>query len=363
MTTPNAIDSLYLPTDARSFATYWSVMDQWITGHWRFIVFALLLAAALFALLTLVDKLAEKWVARHENDPRYIAVFIRIVARTSTFFRIMAALQIVDGLANAPGRVSGLINILFSISVVVQMALWVRELFVASIERMTHIGKSGSETLETAIVLIRILSSIVIYTIAGIMILDQLGLNITGLLAGLGIGGIAIGLAAKNVFEELFSALSIIFDEPFKRGDKIRFDSTTAKVERVGIKSTRLRSATGEQLIISNTILLNKEIANLNRTGERKAEFLLNLSKKTPAEKVRAMAEPIGAIVNAQGYGFGWAGVKALGMNSLDYEISYEISVAQSKKNAQSTHDMLLAILEYLEEAGIELATPATMAK
>jgi small-conductance mechanosensitive channel len=358
----NVIDTLLLPTDARSFATYWAVMDQWVMGHWHFIVFALLLAAALFAALTLLDKLAEKWVARNENDPRYIAILIRIAARTSTFFRLMVALEIVDDLASAPGRVSELIHVLFSIAIVVQMALWVRELFVASIERMTHIGKAGSETLETAIVLIRILSSIVIYTIAGIMILDQLGLNITGLLAGLGIGGIAIGLAAKNVFEELFSALSIIFDEPFKRGDKIRFDSTTAKVERVGIKSTRLRSASGEQLIISNTILLNKEIANLNRTGERKAEFLLNLSKLTPPDKIRGMAEPIGGIVNAQGYEFVWAGVKTLGMNSIDYEISYEVSAAQSKRNAQATNDMLLEVLDYLKKAGIKLASPTNMA-
>ena len=90
----NVNDTLLLPTDARTFATYWSVMDQWVTEHWHFIVFAALLAAALFAALTLLDKLAERWVASHEDDPRYLAILIRIAARTSTFFRFMVALEI-----------------------------------------------------------------------------------------------------------------------------------------------------------------------------------------------------------------------------------------------------------------------------
>lgn len=354
-------DSLLLPTNARSFQLYFSVIDQWLRDHWHFIIVALFLAGCIYALLTILDKLAEKWVAAHEDDSRYIAIIIRIIARTSTFFRIMVALEIVVDLANAPGRISELIHMLFAISVVIQLAIWVRELLVSMIERMAHIGKAGSETLETAIVLIRILSSIVIYAVAGIMILDQLGLNITGLLAGLGIGGIAIGLAAKNVFEELFSALSIIFDEPFKRGDKIRFDTTTARVERVGIKSTRLRSEAGEQLIISNTILLSKEIANLNRPGTKKAEIVLNLSKQTSAAKIRAMAAPLEAIVNAHDYDFSWAGMTQLGVVSLDYELRYDISVAQAKTDSQTKHDMYLAILEYLEEAGIDLASPMNM--
>ncbi len=358
----NPADTLQLPTDAGSFRTYLSVIDEWYIHHWHFILFAIGLAFAIYAVLTIADRLAEKWVAAHENNDSYISVSLRVVARTTGFFRLMLALELVDDIANAPGRVAHLIHVVFGIALVLQMAIWIRELIIGLIERMTHIGNAGSETLETAIVLIRILSSIIIYTIAGIMILDRLGLNVTGLVAGLGIGGIAIGLAAKNVFEELFSALSIIFDEPFKRGDKIRFDSTTAKVERVGIKSTRLRSNTGEQLIISNTNLLGKQIANLNRTtGDMRVNMPLHLIRQTPTAKLRALSDQLKSLVEQHRCTFIRAGFVGLGNSSLDYALVYDIPNALSAEEFQIKNDLGLAILELLEAQAISLSYPTSV--
>ena len=90
--------------------------------------------------------------------------------------------------------------------------------------------------------IIRVLVSVALFAIAGILILDNLGVNVTALVAGLGIGGIAIGLAAQGIFSDLFAALSILFDKPFKKGDTIRYDQSTGTVERIGLKTTRLRS-------------------------------------------------------------------------------------------------------------------------
>ena len=123
--------------------------------------------------------------------------------------------------------------------------------------------EQGAGTLGNAMAIIRLLVSVALFAIAGILILDNLGVNVTALVAGLGIGGIAIGLAAQGIFADLFAALSILFDKPFKKGDTIRYDQSTGTVERIGLKTTRLRSITGEQLIMANTKLLEREIHNL----------------------------------------------------------------------------------------------------
>jgi small-conductance mechanosensitive channel len=130
--------------------------------------------------------------------------------------------------------------------------------------------------------IIRVLVSVALFAIAGILILDNLGVNVTALVAGLGIGGIAIGLAAQGIFSDLFAALAILFDKPFKKGDTIRYDQSTGTVERIGLKTTRLRSLTGEQLIMANTKLLEREIHNL---AAAKASNALYVAVGTPPAK------------------------------------------------------------------------------
>src|SRR6476646_4777790 len=100
----------------------------------------------------------------------------------------------------------------------------------------------GESTLGNATSIIRVLVSVALFALAIVVILDNLGVNVTALVAGLGIGGIAIGLAAQGIFSDLFAALSIVFDRPFRRGDIIRFGTTTGTVERIGLKTTRIRA-------------------------------------------------------------------------------------------------------------------------
>src|SRR3546814_6955493 len=125
--------------------------------------------------------------------------------------------------------------------------------------------------------IIRVIVTFVLFAIAAVVVLDNLGVNVTGLVAGLGIGGIAIGLAAQGIFSDLFAALSIIFDKPFLKGETINYDQTTATVERIGLKSTRLRAITGEKKIISNTNLLGKEITSYVDLDHRSEEHTSEL--------------------------------------------------------------------------------------
>ena len=129
--------------------------------------------------------------------------------------------------------------------------------------------------------IIRLLISIALFAVAAIVILDNMGVNVTGLIAGLGIGGIAIGLAAQGIFSDLFASLSIIFDRPFRVGEAIKYDNSVATVERIGLKSTHLRSVNGELLVISNTNLLSKEITNYAHLERRRVQFAIGVIYQT----------------------------------------------------------------------------------
>ncbi|RJT23280.1 hypothetical protein D5I55_10705 [Chakrabartia godavariana] len=136
-------------------------------------------------------------------------------------------------------------------------------------EPVEHRATSGGDddvNISSALGIIRLLVSFAVFAIATVLILDNLGVNVSGLVAGLGIGGIAIGLAAQGIFSDLFAALSIIFDKPFRVGDTITYSGkegmVTGTVEEIGLKSTRIRAITGELRIIGNTSLLAQEVTN-----------------------------------------------------------------------------------------------------
>ncbi|RZI38408.1 mechanosensitive ion channel, partial [Herbaspirillum sp. HC18] len=133
-----------------------------------------------------------------------------------------------------------------TVASVFQAAIWARELILGTIEHRTQSEHYSGEALLSAMGLIRLLVTAVLFAIALVVVLDNLGVNVTGLVAGLGVGGIAIGLAAQGIFGDLFAALAIIFDRPFRRGDKISYGNTSGVIESIGLKSTRIRAFTGE---------------------------------------------------------------------------------------------------------------------
>ncbi|WP_339548885.1 mechanosensitive ion channel family protein, partial [Pseudomonas sp. RA_35y_Pfl2_P32] len=142
----------------------------------------------------------------------------------------------------------------------------------------------AGEAIGSAMNIIRLLVSFAVFAIAAIVVLDNLGVNVTGLIAGLGVGGIAIGLAAQGIFADLFAALAILLDRPFRRGDAISYDKSAGTVEAIGLKSTRIRGVTGEERIVANKQLLEKEIINNTQREYRRVVFTLGLVQWTPVE-------------------------------------------------------------------------------
>jgi small-conductance mechanosensitive channel len=270
----------------------------------------------------------------------------------------MVAIELVNQIANAPAALTQTVDIVFTIAIVIQVAIWLREIILGLIERRAGEGIHEHDTLQSAMVLIRLLVSFALFAVAAIVVLDNLGVNVTGLVAGLGVGGIAIGLAAQGIFSDLFAAISIIFDKPFRRGDTVSYDNTIARVEVIGMKSTRLRALTGEEKIISNSKLLEKEITNNTLTLYRRVTFVLTLVYQTPPALARRVPDILRAAVEANGAQFIRAGFNSFGPSSLDFHVVFDIESDDVEEMFQARHDIGIAILDSFAREGISFAYP-----
>jgi small-conductance mechanosensitive channel len=329
----------------------------WLASHSLQILVAgiggVLIVVALIALRKIGTRLCRVQGASH-----WRVTIGRILMRTSTFFIISLAAELVARYAEAPPTVARTVHFFFVIASVLQGAVWVRELVLNLVEHRAG-PEADHSTLGSAIGIIRLLVSVALFTVALIVILDNLGVNVTGLVAGLGIGGIAIGLAAQGIFSDLFAALSILFDKPFRRGDSIKWDTTTGNVEAIGLKSTRIRSVTGEEVIISNTNLLSKELHNFARLNRRRIIQKVGVVTQTPPETCERIPQIVREIVNGLGKcSLVRCGLTGFGASSLDFEIQFDVhsEVYDVVFDAQSR--FCIALLRRFNQEGIELASP-----
>jgi small-conductance mechanosensitive channel len=330
---------------------------HWLGTHAAQIAIALVVGIALYLLMNLVKRSLCRLREKAGDDIGLATLLARTFSRTTHFFMAMAAARLVTGYASPPEPVAMTIRFLFTVAAVFQGAIWAREFLLGMIERRTLEDGRG-ETLANAMGLIRVLVTFALFAIAAIMVLDNLGVNVTGLVAGLGIGGIAIGLAAQGIFSDLFSALSIIFDKPFRQGETIQFGTTTATVERIGLKSTRLRSIDGEQKIISNAKLLEQEITNFNDISVRRYIMPIGVIFQTPPDKADRIPDMLRRATEDAGAEFQRAGFSGFGASSIDYEFSFFIHGRDIDDVLRVRHHVGMNILRVFSAEGVEFAYP-----
>lgn len=331
---------------------------HWLSNHAVQILVAAAVAVLLYAAMRLVKRVLSRQRRTDLDDSLpFWALISRTVGRTTHLFMAITAVRLVVGYTHPPELVLQTVRFLFTIAAVLQVAIWAREFILGLIERKT--GEPGhGETLANAMGLIRVLVTFALFAIATIMVLDNLGVNVTGLVAGLGIGGIAIGLAAQGIFSDLFAALSIIFDRPFRQGDTVQYDTTTATVERIGLKSTRLRSVGGEAKVISNANLLQKEITNFADIEVRRLAMPVSLIYQTPPEKALRVPDILKQVVESAGAEFQRAGFSGFGPSSLDFELFFFVHGSDIDHAVAVRHAVGLAILKRFAEEGLEFAYP-----
>ncbi|MBC2778427.1 mechanosensitive ion channel family protein [Parasphingopyxis marina] len=336
----------------------WADSIGWLDAHMIELLIGLAVAAVIVFVMMGVRRYGRRIYERNPTLETWQSVIGRTLAKTKTWFMIALALEIVAVYSNAPAAIAGTIGFFFSLAVVVQAAIWARSVILGVIEHRTLTDEETSETLASAMKLIRVLVTFGVVAIASIVVLDNLNVDVTGLVAGLGIGGIAIGLAAQGIFSDLFAALSIIFDKPFRKGDSINFDNTFATVEQIGLKSTRLRNVGGEEVIISNTNLLDKEILNLTRLNRRRIKFGVGVIYQTPADKAARIPEILRDVVQSLGNEFVRAGFVGFGDSSLNYELQFDVMSPDWDVVFQSQHETGIAIFKRFAEEGLEFAYP-----
>ena len=330
----------------------------WLSNHYMELIIAAVFGTAIFFLLGAIKRLAARYVRTNEDLTGYRAIIGKTIARTSKFFMLMVSAELVVNFASAPSSFDRVVHVLFTISAVLQVAIWLREIILGLIVRRTSQDPDQHETLENAMTLIRLLVTFVLFAIAAIMILDNLGVDVTGLIAGLGVGGIAIGLAAQGIFSDLFAALSIIFDKPFRRGETISYDTTVGTIEKIGLKSTRLRAITGEEIIISNTNLLDKEIVNMTRLARRRTRFGIGVIYQTKPEEARRIPGLLKKIVEENDAVFIRSGFVGFGDSSINFELDFDIMSSEYDVVYEGRHRIGLAILQAFNEEGLEFAYP-----
>ena len=335
---------------------YWDMSLAWVESHWLQIGIAIGVGLAIYFLLSMVRRFALKYAKSAEGDLSLTHIAGRVIHKTKSSVLAIIAIRMVASYAQPPAVIMHLIQFVFTVAVVLQVAIWAREIVLGLIQRRAAEGKN--ETLSHAMGLIRLLISIALFAIAAIVILDNMGVNVTGLIAGLGIGGIAIGLAAQGIFSDLFASLSIIFDRPFRVGETIKYDMSTATVERIGLKSTRLRSLNGELLVISNTNLLSKEITNFAHLHRRRITFKIGVIYQTTPAMLRDLPPLLEEQVVAGGQEFIRSSFLTFGPSSLDFELIFDVFSDDYDVVAAARTDIAIRVFDAMAKSGYEFAYP-----
>ncbi len=286
----------------------------------------------------------------------------RMISRTRSFFLGALAAELVTNFVAPPGPLRSVIAFLFTIGAAVQGAIWVRELVLGLVERRAATVDDDRHTLNSAMNIIRVLVNVLVWSVAAILVLDNLGVNVTGLVAGLGVGGIAIGFAAQGIFGDLFAALAILFDRPFRVGDQIKFGDVQGDVEAIGLKTVRVRALSGEQVIISNAELLKLQIANQRRIVERRVVLQIGVTYQTTPDQLEAIPVEIERIVGSRELcRFDRAHFYKFNDSSLDFEIVFHVTVPEYAALMAERHAVGLAMIRRFAELGIEFAYPTQM--
>jgi small-conductance mechanosensitive channel len=246
------------------------------------------------------------------------------------------------------------------VTALIQIALWADAFLLYSIthyvERHKDVDAAGMTTLSA----LGFLGRLAIWTTAALMAASNMDTNVQPMIAGLGIGGIAVALAAQNILGDLFASASIVLDKPFVLGDFIVVGTETGTVEYIGLKTTRLRSLSGEQLVFSNADLLKSRIHNFKRMAERRIAFTINVDYDTPPEKVAAIPGILRNAVEAQtSIRFDRAHFARYGDTALVFEVVYYVLSANYGVYMDVQQAVNLEVLRRFAAEKIDFAYPA----
>lgn len=262
---------------------------------------ALAVATAWLIALVISRRVIRRFHDRLAPQPevRLAEVFTAAFSRTSILSMLVAAAEAGLATLSPSGLVTRVARTAVMIVLIWQVGIWSTAATAALLERRRQRAGDADGATTSSLGIVGVVIRTAIWIVVVLLILQNMGVNVSALLAGLGIGGVAVALSLQNVLGDLLASLSITFDRPFVVGDLIMIGDIEGHVEYIGLKSTRVRSLWGEQIIISNTDMLRSRLRNLGRMSQRRVEFTLGVAYETAPDMLERIPAIIGQIVSA----------------------------------------------------------------
>jgi small-conductance mechanosensitive channel len=332
---------------------YHNTVLTWIVTIGVTIGVYLVVQAIKLLIVRYMAALAEKSKS-HIDD-----ILVDVFKRTKSILVFIVALYIGSLFLTLPEKVANIVKLTATVAFFFQVALWGNCLIESWITRVREEKFKKDPAAVSAFGAVKFFARLLLWSLVVFLVLDNFGIDITALVAGLGIGGIAIALAVQNILGDIFCSVAILMDKPFEVGDFIIVDDKMGSVEKIGIKTTRVRSLSGEQLIFSNTDLVNSRIRNYKRMNERRVVFSFGVTYQTPVEKLEAIPLAVKEIISAIGNTrFDRAHFFKYGDSSLDFECVYYVLDRDYNLYMDIQQRINLAIFRHFEKEGIEFAYP-----
>jgi small-conductance mechanosensitive channel len=313
----------------------------------------LLSVGTLLVTVSLIS-LAKTLIAKHE---RRGVLALQLIKDTRFFLIIALGVHSALAFITLPAAVESGWQKVFVCLIVIQCGLWARTLTEYCIH--FYLAKRTHDPSSTAAInLIGFLARVFIYALLVLLALRHFGVDITALVAGVGVGGVAVALAVQNILGDLFASLSIIIDQPFVVGDAITVDDLSGTIERIGLKTTRVRGITGEELVFSNADLLKSRIHNFKRMSERRVLFRVTVDSATPPEKLELVPKIIHSLIDPiEKTRFDRCVLSQITDVGFVFETVYWVQDPQYSVFVNIHHAVLLAVYRKFQEAHISLSS------
>jgi small-conductance mechanosensitive channel len=281
-----------------------------------------------------------------------------LIHKIKAWFSLAVAVYAGSLFLSFPHPVKIVLGRLAFVALLLQAAVWGTEIITFWIVRSRKKEEADASS-EATIGILKFLARIVLWATVLLVALDNLGVQVTTLIAGLGVSGVAVALALQNILGDLFASLAILVDKPFVIGDFINVDDFLGSVEHIGLKTTRIRSLSGEQLVFTNSDLLKSRIRNYKRMAERRVLFTIGVVYQTPGDKLVAIPGLVKEIIDSQPKArFERAHFKQFGGSSLDFEIVYWVTDQDYNLYMDIQQAINLGLFRRFQAEGIEFAYP-----
>jgi len=286
-------------------------------------------------------------------------LLIAILKQTKFFILLVASAYLASYSISLTPSTAELWKKIVILTLILQGGFWAGAGISFSFDKIIQKRAKADISSKTTITFLGFIARFVLWIIVLLLILDNLGVNITGLVAGLGIGGVAVALAVQNILGDLLASLSIVLDKPFVIGDFVVVDSLSGTIEHIGVKTTRIRSLSGEQIIFSNNDLLKTRIHNYKRMSERRIVFSFGVVYQTSLAKLQIIKEIVKDIIEKTNFArFDRVHFKEYGDSSLNFEVVYFITDRDYNLYMDVQEKINLEIFRRFADEKIEFAYP-----